>query len=313
MHFNHRGIDYTLEDDWWAEAGMASFRPGRRSYRAGPSEFRDLVTFEVAIDDVQPLNRKASHGVFNDSEPGRREGSARERVVRILKWFRDDAPVEPGAWRGCQRGLAAGSNWLMARIVSIAPSPPATPTFRQSKSTTSGLRLCERPGTRVFACQRPSVHPHVRAKRATGALTGMYQGTGQVCSRFGRANWEEEKPSDKPSPLIRRPLMRPGRLRPGGRLVGAVDGRQRAIWLGHSIAGWAPQTPVSSEDPAALPITDALSDNASKAHPLLFSSAGGLLAHGKTRSALESSAGGKANPRFLAAVLLTARGGSRVW
>jgi hypothetical protein len=28
------------------------------------------------------------------------------------------------------------------------------------------------------------------------------------------------------------------------------------------------------------------------------------LAHGKTRSALESSKGGKANPRFLAAVLL---------
>ena len=148
MHFNHRGIDYTLEDDWWAEAGMASFRPGRRSYRAGPSEFRDLVTFEVAIDDVQPLNRKASHGVFNDSEPGRREGSARERVVRILKWFRDDAPVEPGAWRGCQRGLAAGSNWLMARIVSIAQSPPATPTFRPSRSTTSGVRRHERPGTK---------------------------------------------------------------------------------------------------------------------------------------------------------------------
>jgi hypothetical protein len=107
MHFNHRGIDYTLEDDWWAEAGMASFRPGRRSYRAGPSEFRDLVTFEVAIDDVQPLNRKASHGVFNDSEAGRREGSARERVVRILKWFRDDAPVEPV----CVARLTEGADW----------------------------------------------------------------------------------------------------------------------------------------------------------------------------------------------------------
>src|SRR5258708_2308301 len=32
-----------------------------------------------------------------------------------------------------------------------------------------------------------------------------------------------------------------------------------------------------------------------------------VLAHGKTRSALKSSAGGKANPRFLAAVLLRAK------
>jgi hypothetical protein len=56
--------------------------------------------------------------------------------------------------------------------------------------------------------------------------------------------------------------------------------------------------------PAPFPITDALSDNASEAHTLPISPPRALLAHGKTRSALESSAGGKANPRFLAAVLL---------
>jgi hypothetical protein len=60
-----------------------------------PSEFPDLGALEVAIDDVQPLIRKATHGVFNDSGTGRWEGPARERVVRLLKWFRDDAPVEP--------------------------------------------------------------------------------------------------------------------------------------------------------------------------------------------------------------------------
>jgi hypothetical protein len=49
--------------------------------------------FEVAVADVRPLIRKLSHGVFNDSGPGRREGTARERVVRILKWFRDDVPI----------------------------------------------------------------------------------------------------------------------------------------------------------------------------------------------------------------------------
>jgi hypothetical protein len=95
MQCFHRGMEFTLEDDWWTEAGMRGFLPLRRSYRAGISQFPDLVTFEVAIDDVRPLDRRLSHGVFNDSGPGRREGTARQRVVRILGWFRDDLPVEP--------------------------------------------------------------------------------------------------------------------------------------------------------------------------------------------------------------------------
>src|ERR1019366_2124835 len=95
MQFSHNGIEYTLDDQWWAEAGMTGFVPSGRSFRAGASTFPDLVPFEVAIDDVQPLNRKGSHGVFNDSEPGRQEGTARERVLRILKWLRDDSPIEP--------------------------------------------------------------------------------------------------------------------------------------------------------------------------------------------------------------------------
>jgi hypothetical protein len=131
MHFKHRGIEYTLEDDWWAEAGMTGFRPSRRSYRAGPSEFQDLVMFEVAIDDVQPLNRKATHGVFKDSGAGRREGSARDRVVRILKWFRDDAPVEPvcvarltgGA--GCRFKLIHGAHRFYCAVAAGYSHIPA--------------------------------------------------------------------------------------------------------------------------------------------------------------------------------------------
>ena len=96
MQFSHNGIEYTLDDQWWAEAGMTGFVPSGRSFRAGASTFPDLVPFEVAIDDVQPLNRKGSHGVFNDSEPGRQEGTARERVLRILKWLRDDSPFSEG-------------------------------------------------------------------------------------------------------------------------------------------------------------------------------------------------------------------------
>jgi hypothetical protein len=103
--FFHNGVRYDLPDEWWAEAGMTNFAPTRRSYVAGPSEFPDLPVFEAAIRDVAPLIRPGSHGVFNDAGPGRREGTARERVLRILGWFRNHTPVEPV----CLAPLPSGS------------------------------------------------------------------------------------------------------------------------------------------------------------------------------------------------------------
>src|SRR5437762_1358789 len=103
---------------------MTSFRPSARSFRAGVSTFPDLVTFEVAIDDVQPLLRKLSHGVFNDAGPGRQEGTARERVVRILKWFRNESPVEPvgvvelQASGGCRFKLGQGAHRFYCAVAA---------------------------------------------------------------------------------------------------------------------------------------------------------------------------------------------------
>jgi len=95
MHFIHNGVGYDLPDEWWAEAGMERFSPAADSCKAGPSEFPDLPVFSVAVSDVQPLQRPGSHGVFTDAGPGRREGTARERVLRILRWFQEGTPVEP--------------------------------------------------------------------------------------------------------------------------------------------------------------------------------------------------------------------------
>lgn len=95
MGFLHNNIEYTIPDEWWNEAGMKMFKPKRRSYRSRPSPHSELRLFEVAITDVQPLDRTGSHGVFNDAGAGRREGTARERVLRVLTWFQADSPVEP--------------------------------------------------------------------------------------------------------------------------------------------------------------------------------------------------------------------------
>ena len=107
MRFLHNGIEYELPDTWWSEAGMNAFIPHGRSYRLGVSEFPDLIPFEVIMSEVQPLIREGTHSVFKDAGIGRREGTARERVLRILGWFREDVPVEPV----CVARLSTGTGY----------------------------------------------------------------------------------------------------------------------------------------------------------------------------------------------------------
>ena len=76
----------------WTEAGMEGFTPEERSFRPGQSQWPELPIGEVAIDDVRPLRRQGSHGVFNDNPES---GSAHDRVVRILLGFREDSPIPP--------------------------------------------------------------------------------------------------------------------------------------------------------------------------------------------------------------------------
>lgn len=92
MRFYHRDVEYELHDDWWAEAGMEEFVPQRPAFRAGPSDIPDRQPFELSVDQVRPLRRQLSHGVFNDSEL---QGSAHDRVVQILKGFKADNAIPP--------------------------------------------------------------------------------------------------------------------------------------------------------------------------------------------------------------------------
>jgi len=92
MRITHGDVQYELDDEWWAEAGMAGFHPARRAFRADPRAFPDYELLEVSVADVEPLRRQLSHGVFNDSPSS---GTARERVVRILQGFRSDSPIPP--------------------------------------------------------------------------------------------------------------------------------------------------------------------------------------------------------------------------
>ena len=92
MYFLHKDIEYSLPDEWWTEAGMESYTATAQSFRAGPSPWPGLSTFQVAIDDVQPVVRQGTHGVFNDSP---KSGTAHSRVVSILRGFRENSLIPP--------------------------------------------------------------------------------------------------------------------------------------------------------------------------------------------------------------------------
>jgi hypothetical protein len=92
MIARHADAQYEIDDDWWREAGMAGFKPARRTFRPGASQRARVCVIEVPVAEVEPVSRRLSHGVFNDSEES---GSARDRVVRILQGFRLDSPIPP--------------------------------------------------------------------------------------------------------------------------------------------------------------------------------------------------------------------------
>ncbi len=91
MKFTHHGLQIEIPDDWWTEAGMRGFVPVFTAYRVNHSLFKNVR--EVPIKDVGPVvSRNSGVGIFNDSEE---EGSARERVLRILRGFRFDNAIPP--------------------------------------------------------------------------------------------------------------------------------------------------------------------------------------------------------------------------
>ena len=64
MRARHGHASYELNDEWWEAAGMPLFVPTRPAFRADTTGL-SLPVLEVAISDIEPVDRQLSHGVFN--------------------------------------------------------------------------------------------------------------------------------------------------------------------------------------------------------------------------------------------------------
>jgi len=92
VRFTHGNCHYTIPDEWWDEAGMSSVVLEGSAYPSGPSPFPGIEVTLVAVENIAPVHRKATHGVFNDHPES---GTAHDRVLSILKGFRSGARIPP--------------------------------------------------------------------------------------------------------------------------------------------------------------------------------------------------------------------------
>ena len=91
MSFTHHNMHFDVPDEWWDEAGMVGFIPSTNAYATDFNHFPDCKVRVIAIQDVSPVLRNLSAGIFTDDE----EASARERVGRILRGFKSGAAIPP--------------------------------------------------------------------------------------------------------------------------------------------------------------------------------------------------------------------------
>ena len=94
MKYSHHQLEYEIDDEWLAEAGVLGFKPGQDCYPADSTSLSDRDIFTVPIESVAPsLDRAKSRGVFcDDKQTG---DSAKQRVIRILRWLLANQGVEP--------------------------------------------------------------------------------------------------------------------------------------------------------------------------------------------------------------------------
>jgi hypothetical protein len=93
MRFLHHDFAFEISDEWWVEAGMLGFVHGSQSYRVDSQAFPDRRVYEVRIDEVAPVPRQLSHGVFhNDAMTGL---GAKNCVINILRGFLIGAAIPP--------------------------------------------------------------------------------------------------------------------------------------------------------------------------------------------------------------------------
>jgi hypothetical protein len=93
MEYSHHGVKFDIEEEWLTTAGIAGSVPHSRSYRVWFTSSSDRPIYEASLDEVEPLRRDLSHGVFNDGGPDNLP--ARDRVVQIFTGFVVDAAIPP--------------------------------------------------------------------------------------------------------------------------------------------------------------------------------------------------------------------------
>lgn len=90
MEINHHNKYIgELDDALWEEAGMKGFVPTKNAYRVDINKAQGKAILEINLSDVKPVIRE---NIFNDSDEF---GTAKSRVLRILRWFINDTPIEP--------------------------------------------------------------------------------------------------------------------------------------------------------------------------------------------------------------------------
>lgn len=131
MKFKHHDMEIELDDSWWREAGMSCFFPTSKTYRVDTNSCRGCRVNEIPIEEVGPVHRVPSVGIFNDNE----EATARERVVFILKGFRAGDAIPPvkvvlqSAGAEFQYKLVAGAHRLYCSLAAGFSHIPAIEGF----------------------------------------------------------------------------------------------------------------------------------------------------------------------------------------
>ncbi len=90
--YHHDLFVCELDDAWWKEAGMEGFVPKNPAYRVDRNQAEGKKILEININEVQCVIRNQGTNIFNDSEE---EGTAKTRVIRILRGFIADSAIPP--------------------------------------------------------------------------------------------------------------------------------------------------------------------------------------------------------------------------
>ena len=133
MKLTHHELQIELLDAWWTEAGMGGFVPTSKAYRTDGG----CSTQEVSISDIGPVIRCNGVGTFRKDIDN--EIPARERVLKILRGFRQGSaipPVEVEEWKYSSTHrykLTNGTHRLYCSLAAGFTHVPAVVNPRRSE------------------------------------------------------------------------------------------------------------------------------------------------------------------------------------